>query len=402
MTERIILITLLTSRQSDEPFVVQNINMVRLHAAASPGSIITYKVCVVINTLDARYAAALTAFIARQMPWVRVVQTESTGMPGKGHNSVLSLFVHSSREECGGEPEYLIPVDGDDLLYPVALERIETYLFQHSPDVLLLPFSDTISLRCNPTTTTVPLNGGSCFLNFNNFIPTRTTLAAWVAGQTSPTTTPLHRTNTGARLLMLSRRSVVELGIKYHEKLWLDDLTPFMKIVEAVARGTFLRIYVLADHDIFLYNAARGAGSLSATSTYSRLTKSDHVDQQHAFDATVAFMISDGNRALTGPETNRSNWPNWSSWAGLGNQEWRAALVAMCVLSSSVQCPHFKVLDKIKFCNKAVASIQPMPHTAGLTEKQISERIRYANQTNNDEMRHIYEICRLGISTDTM
>ena len=92
----------------------------------------------------------------------------------------------------------------------------------------------------------------------------------------------------------------------------------------------------------------------------------------------------------------------WSDWSGLGDQEWRNALASLCVISSAAQCSHFKVLDKIKFCTKAVASVQTMSGSNGLTAKRIAELIQHANQINNSEMRHIYEICRLGMSTDTM
>ena len=51
----------------------------------------------------------------------KVIETESNGKPGKGHNSLLSLIKD--------EPyEYLLSCDGDDFLYPIALTRIEDIL----------------------------------------------------------------------------------------------------------------------------------------------------------------------------------------------------------------------------------------------------------------------------------
>jgi hypothetical protein len=62
----------------------------------------------------------------------KIIRTESNGYPGKGHNSVLSIFRAENRYEN------LIMLDGDDFLFPHALERINNVKNAKHCDVITL------------------------------------------------------------------------------------------------------------------------------------------------------------------------------------------------------------------------------------------------------------------------
>ena len=76
---------------------------------------------VVANTNDDEYAESIRTAVGD----VEVVQTESNGGNGMGHNSVLQLFRDRYREEGY---THLIMIDADDALYPCAFEVIDNLL----------------------------------------------------------------------------------------------------------------------------------------------------------------------------------------------------------------------------------------------------------------------------------
>jgi hypothetical protein len=95
------------------------------------------EVHIIVNTLNETYFELVKRQFGHQST---VVRTESNGSPGKGHTSILRYFKSQPRFE------YLVTVDGDDLLYPSALYRIGHYL-QYKPDVLFLTYQDTLTYK---------------------------------------------------------------------------------------------------------------------------------------------------------------------------------------------------------------------------------------------------------------
>ena len=92
-----------------------------------------FDVYVVVNTLqDDYYNKVLTLCNAEMKDKVtKVVRTDSNGRPGKGHNSVIDVFNKTNYE-------YLVFCDGDDFLYPLALERIECQAKKKDFDAFIL------------------------------------------------------------------------------------------------------------------------------------------------------------------------------------------------------------------------------------------------------------------------
>ena len=70
---------------------------------------------------------------------VEIVETESNGKPGKGHNSLFEIF----RERY--EYDYMISLDGDDFLYPYALYQLEKCIkLEDNIDVVCIYGNDTL------------------------------------------------------------------------------------------------------------------------------------------------------------------------------------------------------------------------------------------------------------------
>lgn len=82
---------------------------------------------VVANTNDDEYAESIRTAVGD----FEVVQTESNGGNGMGHNSVLQLFRDRYREEGY---THLIMVDADDFYYPCAFQAIDDLLIL-DPDI---------------------------------------------------------------------------------------------------------------------------------------------------------------------------------------------------------------------------------------------------------------------------
>ena len=77
---------------------------------------ITYKIIIVVNSLDTTYYNAVCNTFKDIN--VEIIETLSNGKPGMGHNSLFKIFYKKQIYD------YLIPIDGDDFLYPYALHQI--------------------------------------------------------------------------------------------------------------------------------------------------------------------------------------------------------------------------------------------------------------------------------------
>jgi glycosyltransferase involved in cell wall biosynthesis len=84
-------------------------------------------IVIVINSLDENYVSQAQLLADRH--GIKHVVTESNGKPGKGKNSLIRYFLST-------EFTYLIPVDGDDILLPTAVERLAKIASDRKPDIL--------------------------------------------------------------------------------------------------------------------------------------------------------------------------------------------------------------------------------------------------------------------------
>ena len=93
-----------------------------------------YHIFIIVNTLDeVFYQDVIREFGYNKHDKLKtIVRTESTGFAGKGHNSVLDIFYKNYKYD------YLIKLDGDDFLFPTAIERINNVQVTENSDVISL------------------------------------------------------------------------------------------------------------------------------------------------------------------------------------------------------------------------------------------------------------------------
>lgn len=205
---------------------------------------IEYDVCIVINTLnDCFYKDVCQCATLKD---ATIIRTESNGKPGKGHNSLLTYFKEHT------EYDYLIPIDGDDFIYPFFLQRLQHYMAApYSPDVVFIPFSDILTRECNPSLH-CPI-GGKCYLNVN--IQEINLMNQFYEGKLSPFDYPLEQVNTPGRLVLFSRNALT-MNACYQESFkWYDDLTFFMNVFEhAILFPHKYNVYLIDEYYMYVYN----------------------------------------------------------------------------------------------------------------------------------------------------
>ena len=95
-----------------------------------------YTIVIIVNSENPEYYRNVCEKFKKYK--IEIIKTESNGKPGKGHNSVINYFKNNS------EYDYLIPIDGDDFLYPHALEQISKILI-YNPTIVVGGNEDYIS-----------------------------------------------------------------------------------------------------------------------------------------------------------------------------------------------------------------------------------------------------------------
>jgi hypothetical protein len=183
-------------------------------------------------------------------PGANIQETESNGKPGKGHNSVLLYF------QSQPQYDYCVIVDGDDFLYPRALDRLHKYL-RYEPDILFIAFHDILQSELPPANSNIPFITfrNKCVLSYN---VEAFTLGEWykIKGAINPFRHPIDQMNSYARPFAFSRKSVnSNIDIYYDENVALyDDFIVFLKAFELDNLGK-LKTYAAIDTNLYLYNS---------------------------------------------------------------------------------------------------------------------------------------------------
>ena len=125
-----ILITLLTSY--NEHILYQTF----LSIYGKNSNNYNYTIIIIVNSTNSEYYKNVCDKFKKYN--IEIIETESNGKPGKGHNSVIDYFKNNP------EYDYLIPIDGDDFLYPNALKQIYKILF-YNPTIVVGGNEDFIS-----------------------------------------------------------------------------------------------------------------------------------------------------------------------------------------------------------------------------------------------------------------
>lgn len=196
---------------------------------------------IVVNTLKEEYYQK----VKEEIKGHEVVRTESNGRPGKGHNSLFEVFRK-------GTWDYLVPVDGDDFLYPTALRNIEQYI-KYKPDALIFPYCDSIKELYPENNLSFPIKQ-KFYLYHRHFLSRKKVKSLWLDTNLSPFKKGVGGTNAGGRLCLISRKGL-ELNLHYGEDMKLfDDINPFLQLFEAATIQKDYNIFLVNDYNIYLYN----------------------------------------------------------------------------------------------------------------------------------------------------
>ena len=223
-----------------------------------PQSFLTVRVRIVINTTNRDYAAEV-----RAEPWaadIDIVETESNGKPGKGHNSSIEEFRKSTDDYC-------LFLDGDDAYYPCALQQFAKVL-ETRPDVVGIMTNDKVMGPWDP-------EYEGC-VGLDNKFGLRTfgdVERHWwrVMPRENPFVQPIHKVNTPVRLIALSRKGVTA-PIKYCETSALfDDFLVFLQLLD-LHRNADYKLALLSNTYIYCYTSLNDN---NATNAYRRQNLAD-------------------------------------------------------------------------------------------------------------------------------
>ena len=95
-----------------------------------------YTIVIIVNSKNPEYYKNVCKIFSKHN--IEIIETESNGKPGKGHNSVINYFKNNPNYD------YLIPIDGDDFLYPQALQQLSKILI-YNPTIIVGGNEDYIS-----------------------------------------------------------------------------------------------------------------------------------------------------------------------------------------------------------------------------------------------------------------
>ena len=205
-----------------------------------------YSIVIIVNSLNKNYYnEVLTDFNNKN---VNIIQTESNGKPGKGHNSIFQVFYENDIYD------YLISIDGDDFFYPYALHQLSK-CFTINPDldcVCLYTNDKIVTSNYSNTNDLYILNNfyfQSSYLtpkkiNYNNFVnPFKVDLTNGIC--------------TLLRFCMCSRKFAL---LNINKELYctnsfiLDDYKFYLHFIELIHSKKINGFIINGDH-IYLYNS---------------------------------------------------------------------------------------------------------------------------------------------------
>ena len=223
-----------------------------------PQPYLSVRVRIVINTINPTYAAEV-----RAEPWATgldIVETESNGKPGKGHNSLIDQFK-------GESDDYCLFLDGDDAYYPCALQQFAKVV-EMRPDCVGIMTNDKIMGPWDPE------YEGAVGLDHKFGMRTFGDLEQhwWrLIPRENPFVLPVHKVNTPVRLIALSRKGAMA-PLRYCEKSALfDDFLVFLQLLNIHRTGEY-KVGLMSNTYLYCYTALNEG---NATNAYRKLNLAD-------------------------------------------------------------------------------------------------------------------------------
>lgn len=237
-----------------------------------------YDIFIIVNTKNTGYYSKIVEKFENVSIPVTIIETESNGYPGKGHNSVLYTFKNTINYD------YCILIDSGDFFYPTAFHNISMYL-AYKPDILFVSYHDNLTPKI--VNSSIPYFGieNKCFLNYN--IDAVTANLWYETKGKNPFQHNINTLSTPGRPILFSRK-VFEYDILYDENMKLyDDFIVFIKCFELCVMKS-INMYLLVDSDIYIYNSL---STNCATYVYNNL-------ENNRDDENINFINSIKNKYL--------------------------------------------------------------------------------------------------------
>ena len=219
-----------------------------------------YTIVIVVNSLNSDYYEEV--YKEFENIDVEIIETESNGKPGKGHNSLFEIFRNKIQYD------YLIPIDGDDFLYPYAFHQLSKSILLKKPDILVLQGNDLLSYyNDSGCSTDIYLNNCFYLIKQDEYPDSK-----WKYNNKSLNINPFNDDYfiTPIRLILCSR-NIFTLNItKYYceDSNVIDDYLFYLHFTN-IYINNLLNVYVINSNHIYLYN------DLSITSVHHTLDLSD-------------------------------------------------------------------------------------------------------------------------------
>jgi len=204
----------------------------------------TYDIIVNVNSTNPNYYNEVKKNIIDKN--IKVFNTKSNGYPGKAHNANFNFFRNHL------EYDYMFMIDHDDIYYPCAFQLFEKCINQNI-DVLHLMINDIITYRDIPKLLKLQAGGNikiySALYHEKNWWKIKKDVI-------NPYQNPIHQCKTPSRILILSRKSIQELELKYNEDVKLfDDYQVILELIYHQYTKNKLNIKGCSNTFLYAYDA---------------------------------------------------------------------------------------------------------------------------------------------------
>lgn len=201
-----------------------------------------FEIYIVVNTLNELYFKQVLDYFSlnKHKKIVKIIRTESNGKPGKGHNSLLNIFKNTDKYE------YLIILDGDDLLYPFALEKINNIHNKNNFDILTFSGSTKFTKTFNINKSN---NNNQFDINIKYNFPEAVNITKIDKEFNNIIATPF-------RILCMNKKILKQYDKLYHEDMYCyDDYLCFLILYKLILeKNKDINILNISDPYLHLYN----------------------------------------------------------------------------------------------------------------------------------------------------
>ena len=206
-----------------------------------------YTIVLIINSLNSNYINDVkTEFVNHD---INIIETESNGKPGKGHNSCLNYFYNNKIYD------YLIMFDGDDLVYPTFLSQIsKAFEYENNLDILSIYGNDSLRTQDDSCASDIHIIN-NFYLRMGHFLPKTFHNSDWLF---NPFKSNIKKNGviTIIRIILFSR-NFIDLNhniLFYSEKCYiLDDYIAYLNYIDNTLNKNMNTLIINSD-GLYLYN----------------------------------------------------------------------------------------------------------------------------------------------------